>query len=212
MSNPRYHAANPARRVVTGHAANGRSIIVSDGAAPRAVDFDHVPGMSNELIWGTDGQGQPVDDTTQASSLSYVPEVGGTRMMIVRFPPDTVFADPKFDGLAAAAEQAALLPGLAARFETEHPGFHRTPTIDYGVVLDGEILLELDDGVTASLKTGDVVVQNATRHAWRNCTDKPATMAFVLIGVPASSALPESLSAARPTQLAAVVARDEEAQ
>lgn len=212
MGIPRYHAANPARRLVTGHADDGRSIIVSDGAAPRAVDFEHVPGMSNELIWGTDGQGQPVDDATRAPGLSYVPEIGGTRMMIVRFPPDTVFADPKFDGVAAVAEQAALLPGLAERFEAENPGFHRTPTIDYGVVLDGEMLLELDDGVTASLKRGDVVVQNATRHAWRNCTDKPATMAFVLVGVPAGGAYPESLSAARPTQMAPVVARKGEAQ
>ena len=59
---------------------------------------------------------------------------------------------------------------------------HTTPTVDYGVVLDGEVWLELDDGKTVHLKEHDVVVQNGTRHAWRNKGTKPATMAFVLIG------------------------------
>ena len=103
-------------------------------------------------------------------------------MMIVRFPPDAIFASRDFDPEAAAIEQAASLPGLAALFEPDNPGFHRTPTIDYGILLEGELVLELDDGVTASLGVGDIVVQNGTRHAWRNRTRATATMAFVLVG------------------------------
>jgi quercetin dioxygenase-like cupin family protein len=59
---------------------------------------------------------------------------------------------------------------------------HFTDTVDYGILVDGEISLELDNGKTAALKPGDVVVQNGTRHAWRNRGDKAAKMVFVLIG------------------------------
>ena len=59
---------------------------------------------------------------------------------------------------------------------------HTTPTVDYGIVLDGEIWLELDDGIVVQLKQHDVIVQNGTRHAWRNKSSKATKMAFVLIG------------------------------
>ena len=102
--------------------------------------------------------------------------------MIVRFPPDSVFAEPGFDPVAAGREQARHIPGLAERFEAENPGMHTTDTVDYDIVLDGEIWLELDDGAEAHLRQGDVAVQCGTRHAWRNKSARPATMAFVLIG------------------------------
>ena len=102
--------------------------------------------------------------------------------MIVRFPPDAVFADPRFDPARTAEEQAFHLRGLAERFEAEDPGMHRTDSIDYDIVLDGEIWLELDDGAVKHLRQGDVVIQGGARHAWRNLSDKSATMAFVLIG------------------------------
>ena len=73
-------------------------------------------------------------------------------------------------------------PGLVELFEVDNPGMHTTPTVDYGVVLEGEVWLELDDGKTVHLKQHDVVVQNGTRHAWRNKGEKPVTMAFVLMG------------------------------
>ena len=59
---------------------------------------------------------------------------------------------------------------------------HTTDTVDYGVLLDGELHLELDNRATRRLTPHDVVVQNGTRHAWRNRSDKPATMLFVLVG------------------------------
>jgi len=59
---------------------------------------------------------------------------------------------------------------------------HVTDSVDYDVVLDGEIVLELDDGQTVQLRKHDVVIQNGTRHAWRNASDRPATMLFVLVG------------------------------
>jgi quercetin dioxygenase-like cupin family protein len=75
------------------------------------------------------------------------------------------------------------LPGLADHFEKEDPGMHKTNTVDYAVVYDGEMWLELDDGETLHLNRGDVVVQNGTRHAWRNKGTKPVTMLFFLNGV-----------------------------
>lgn len=172
------------RRVVTGHTAQGRSTVVSDGSVSRAFDFEAVPGMSNELVWATDGRGRSIEIGKDAEGLSYVPEPAGTRLMIVRFPPDDVFASPDFDPQAASIEQSELLPGLAELFEPDAPGFHRTPTVDYGIVLEGEITLHLDDAAAVTLKAGDMIVQNATRHAWRNPTPRPATVVFVLVGAP----------------------------
>jgi hypothetical protein len=84
--------------------------------------------------------------------------------------------------VAAGAEHAKHLPGLAELFEQDHPGMHTTNTLDYDIVLDGEIWLELDDGVQTHLRAGDVAIQCGTRHAWRNLSERTTTMAFVLVG------------------------------
>ena len=102
--------------------------------------------------------------------------------MMVTFPPDSVMMSSDFDPAAAGAEYMSRLPGLAERFEPESPGMHTTDTVDYGILTEGEISLELDDGKVVALKPGDVVVQNGTRHAWRNRGTRPATLIFVLIG------------------------------
>lgn len=172
------------RRVVTGIGPEGRSGVVSDAPAPRAAVYRTVPGFASALLWSTPagaavGSGTPKDDTLQ---VSFVPGPGETRLMIVTFPPDTVMMRPDFDGPAFGAEFAQNAPGLAGSFELEHPGMHTTDSIDYDVVLDGEIVLELDDGREVTLRPHDVVVQNGTRHAWRNRSDKPAKMLFVLVG------------------------------
>jgi uncharacterized cupin superfamily protein len=97
-------------------------------------------------------------------------------------PGHRVDTEPPADLEAAFAEFEATLPGLASYMEPDAPGMHTTDTIDFEVVLDGEVWLELDDGVEVHLRAGDTVVQNGTRHAWRNRSDRPARMAFVLIG------------------------------
>jgi len=102
--------------------------------------------------------------------------------MKVTFPPDSAPQGHNIDPAKIAQEYLAKLPGLAEAFEVDHPGMHRTQTLDYAVVLDGEIWLELDNGNVRALKTGDVVVQTGTRHAWRNKGTRPVTMLFVLIG------------------------------
>ena len=103
--------------------------------------------------------------------------------MIITFPPDSVMMDPSFNPAEAGAEYMRVLPGLAECFEMNNPGMHTTDSVDYGILLSGRLQIELDDGVTIELAPDDVVVQNGTRHAWRNRSEEPATMLFVLVGV-----------------------------
>ncbi|MFC7501255.1 cupin domain-containing protein [Nocardioides sp. GCM10030258] len=168
------------RRVVTSINSEGRSIIASDGDAV-AVPYEHTPLSGHSLIWTT---GAPPDPTVDGSQLpaSYIPGVGGTVAMTVTFAPNRVYADPNFDFAAAVAESLRNTPGLAEAFEPDAPGMHATPTVDYVVVLDGPVILEVDNQKTVTLETGDVVVQNAARHAWRVPGDDPATILVVLIG------------------------------
>ena len=172
------------RRVITAIGPEGRSGIVADGPAPRAAQYASVPGFASALLWSTAsgasvGPGTPKDESPQ---VSFVPGPGESRLMFVRFPPDAVMMRSDFDPAAFGAEFAQNAPGLAERFELEHPGMHTTDSIDYDVVLDGEIVLELDDGQEVTLRQHEVAIQHGTRHAWRNRSDKPATMLFVLLG------------------------------
>ena len=172
------------RRVVAGTGADGKAKFLSDGAAPRSVEFKTVPGFAAALLWATEstdtvGAGAAVDRTGEAG---FAPASGGTRLMMVRFPPDAVMMRADFDAAAFGAEFGRLVPGLAETFEPDHPGMHTTDSIDYDIVLEGEITLELDDGAQVLLCQHDVAVQHGNRHAWRNLGDKPATMLFVLLG------------------------------
>ena len=179
----RFERPHVPRRVVTG-VRGGKSVVVSDGPVPNAHHYASIPGMMTSVIYATaatPGLPQPEGETAPPR-LPILPDPGGTRLMLVTFPPESVFASADFDAAAADAEQAAVIPGLAERFEVDTPGMHQTDSIDYDIVLDGDIWLELDDGLTTHLRPGDVVVQCATRHAWRNKGTRTATMCFVLIG------------------------------
>jgi hypothetical protein len=122
------------------------------------------------------------NDPMSVPGSSLLPGPGGSTFMIVTFPPDSVMASPDFDPAKAGPEHLAAAPAIAETFETENPGMHTTPTVDYAIVLDGEVWLELDDGKTIHLKQHDTVVQQGARHGWRNKSDTPATLAFVLLG------------------------------
>jgi hypothetical protein len=178
------------RRVVTGNSPAGAAMVAMDAAPPRTDAFKSIPGLVSRLIWATSKESSLPFNGTDPTKLvdDFIPAPGETRMLVLTFPPDSVFASPSFNPQAAMAENLAVSPGLAERFEPD--GKHTTPTIDYGIVLDGEIWLELEDGVETCLKPFDVFVQNGTRHAWRNKSDKPASFAVVLIGAPAKSLAP----------------------
>lgn len=173
------------RRVVTGKNATGKSVVVSDGPSPREMALKHTPGFVSAPMWTIAGTPSlPADDKDPMSvpGSSLLPGSGGSSFMVVTFPPDSVMRSPDFDPAKAGPEHLAAAPGIAETFEMDNPGMHTTPTVDYVAVVEGEIVLELDDGVTVQLRKGDTVVQQGARHAWRNPGGKPATLAFVLLG------------------------------
>jgi hypothetical protein len=180
----RFAPPNVPRRVITAVNDDGKSVFVSDGPVPNAHHYTCIPGMMTSVVYATAAPPPLAHDEgeTAPPGLHVPPASGETRLMIVTFPPDSSLTGPEFDPAAADAEQREFIPGLAELFEADEPGMHRTDTVDYDIVLDGEIWLELDDGATTHLRAGDVAIQRGTRHAWRNKGDCTATMCFVLIG------------------------------
>jgi hypothetical protein len=168
------------RRVVTGHDDAGRATIVTDGAPPTVVCIEAVPGTVFHEIWSTRETPAAIDTGPDPTlgPLELAPPPGGTRIRIVDIPPDSVQNAVSPEDAAAAfaaigAEHAHDLEGL-------HALMHRTETVDYGIVLAGEIWLVVDEGETR-LGPGDVVIQRGTNHAWSNRTEQTARMAFVLV-------------------------------
>jgi hypothetical protein len=172
------------RRIVTGHDGAGKAVVLSDGPAPEYKRFTHVPGLEATLVWQTAGT-EAADRSVAATT--WLPGPQETALLVITFPPDAVMKSGSFDPMAAGMEYVQNMPGLAECFEPDNPGMHRTATIDYAILLSGEIVLELDDGRTTALRVGDVVVQQATRHAWRNPSAQPATLAFAMGGLAAAA-------------------------
>ena len=130
--------------------------------------------MGDGVGAGGDRQ-RPRPDARRAAARA---AAGGTRIRIVDIPPDSVqnALTPEEAAAAFAAIGAAHAHGL----DGPHALMHRTETVDYGIVLSGEVWLVVDEGETR-LGPGDVVVQRGTNHAWSNRTEETARMAFVLV-------------------------------
>jgi hypothetical protein len=174
--------SQPVRRVVTGHDSRGRAVFVSDSLVEPVVTALS-PSTAFHQVWGGDGPPTFPDDGTQPVVTTYFPPVGGFRFGLFTLPPaNEPRPGPEVDIADALAELGAALPGLFDYNEALNPGMHTTPTIDFEVVLAGEVVLELDDGATVQLRLGDTVVQNGTRHRWSNPGDVPATLAVFICG------------------------------
>ncbi len=170
------------RRVVTGHDANGNAVVASDEWVD-PVTSPIMPGSEFHLLWGGDAPPDFPDDGARPATVNYFPAVGGFRFGQFAVPPmSTVHVPEDVDVPAALADFESKMPGLLGHMEPDAPGMHTTSTIDFEVVLDGEIWLELDDGVEVHLQAGDTVVQNGTRHAWRNRGEVTCRLAVFLIG------------------------------
>ncbi len=170
------------RRVVTGHDADGKAVFAGDEQV-EPVTLALLPGMEFHRLWGGDTVASFPDDGSRPDAPRYFPPAEGFRFAFFSIPPDGgagAPADLDFD--AALAEFEQKLPGMAEHLEPAAPGMHTTASIDFGVVVSGSVVLELDDGATVTLRTGDTYVQNGTRHRWSNPTDTPAVIAVVLIG------------------------------
>jgi len=174
--------SNPVRRVVTGHDAEGKAVFASDSAV-EPFTSPLAPGLAFHQLWNSDTAPKFPDDGSRPATSSYFPPVGGFRFNFFTLPPDDgPGPEPDVDVGAALTALDEALPGLFAHNETEDPGMHTTATIDFEVVLSGEVTLELDDGAVVHLQPGDTVVQNGTRHKWGNPGTVPATIAVFLVG------------------------------
>jgi quercetin dioxygenase-like cupin family protein len=142
----------PVRRVVTGDSADGKAVVVSD---------DEVTGQPPRVgvvlheIWGSDSPLTLPADGSEPAASGVTPPPGGFRFALVSFAP---------------------------REEVLGGGMHRSDTIDLGIVVSGEVWMELDDGAETLLRTGDCLVEHGTIHAWHNRTDEPCVMAMAAVG------------------------------
>ncbi len=170
------------RRVVTGHDAEGKAVFVSDERVP-PVTLALLPGSEFHRLWGADEAPRFPDDGALPAHHAYFPPVGGFRFGFFTVPPDGGAGAPAdLDVSAALAELEERLPGLAGHMEVDDPGMHTTATIDFEVVLSGQVTLELDDGRKRTMGPGDTVVQNGTRHRWSNSGAEPAVLAVFIVG------------------------------
>lgn len=169
------------RRVVTGHDSNGKAVFASDEEVP-PITLALLPGTEFHRLWGADSTRTFPDDGSAPSAVQYFPPVGGFRFGLFSVAPETVLDPATIDLEAALVEVAEKLPGLGEHMEPDNPGMHTTATIDYEFIVSGRVILELDDGETRELGPGDTVIQNGTRHAWRNPFDEPCVLVVVLIG------------------------------
>ena len=172
------------RRVVTGHDKSGKAIVISDGLAPAVRTNPLRPGHISVDLWKT--AAAPVVLTPEEPDPTLGPKQihpprQGTIIRISEIAPETEAIrslDPEKarEVFKSMGNEGASTFGRGGR----HPFMHRTETIDYAVVLSGEIVLLLDDK-DVQLKAGDVVIQRGTNHAWSNRSDKPCRMLYVLM-------------------------------
>lgn len=169
------------RCVVTGQDASGKSVVVSN-APVRPVVLTMLPGYEFHRVWGSDSISHLPSDGAPPPPLRYFPPASGFRFVFFTVPPESATSLEQVNMVAAFAEAQQKLPGLIDVLEPDHPGMHTTDTVDFDVVVSGEVYLQLDEGAEVLLKAGDCVVQNGTRHAWQNRSPENCVVAVALVG------------------------------
>jgi mannose-6-phosphate isomerase-like protein (cupin superfamily) len=172
------------RRVVTGHDTNGKAVVVEDAPAPAVLRNPARGDYFSAQIWATHATPAPIaarEPDPTAQKLTLEPPPNGTVIRVIQFPPEDE-SIRSLDAAGARAVFAAIGSDKASTFKPggPHPLMHRTKSVDYGIVLEGEITLVLDNS-EVTVRAGDVVVQRGTNHAWSNRSDKPCRVAFILI-------------------------------
>jgi mannose-6-phosphate isomerase-like protein (cupin superfamily) len=171
--------AKPVRRIVTVDDPDGKSVAIADGPAPDVQTDPARRGFAATRIWVTDATPAPVKRVdTLALPRRLEPPPGGSVCRIVTFPPDETFRGKVGASEVAAFFRAMGSPGASTYAVTApHPYMQKTRTLDFCLVLDGEITLVLDTE-EVHLSAGDTVVQRGTNHAWSNRSDRPCTIAI----------------------------------
>lgn len=163
------------QRIVTDRTSDDESVFADEGPVPT----ETVLGIHFLNLWGTE-DGIPrvgAGDNDKSTFDPFFPGPGGSRFMICEFPPDPPTGNS--DALAEAEKEQP--GGIGGVFEGENPGMHTTDSVDYGIMLEGELVLELGNGEERRITPGTCVVQRGTRHAWRNRSGRPATMAYIYL-------------------------------
>lgn len=165
------------RRVVTGHDPSGKAVVLTDGPAPN-VKVRAVGGFVSSLLWVTDTGPADISGTADLADreIGTAPPPSGTILRVVDFPPApaddaTLDRDRMIRDMGLSGDHAA---------PARHPFMHRTRSVDYALVLEGEIDMLLDDS-EVHLKAGDVLIQQGTNHAWVNRSSGMCRIAFVLV-------------------------------
>lgn len=166
------------RRVVTGHDKSGRSVFLQDGKAKNIKEMDSMPGLALTDLWETTGApaSNEGDEDAVKRPVRLEPPPGGTIVRIVEFPPDSMWrgkADAKaaFDSIGA---------GHAKDKSNADPMMHKTATVDYIIVLKGQIVAIMEKGERL-LKKGDILIQRGTNHSWSVRGKKPCMVAAILV-------------------------------
>lgn len=171
----------PVRRIVTGHDAQGRSKVLSDAASPHSMTLAGVDTFGVTDLWRTTST--PADNTGSADTcepaITLAPPKSGTVLRLVEFPPDKDYIgrwkrDEAFASMGTSGAHA--IDSSAER----HEAMHRTASVDYAFVLEGEIWAVLDADEVL-MTAGDFLIQRGTNHAWSNRSERPALVGFVLI-------------------------------
>ena len=168
----------PVRRVVTGHNAEGKSIIWKDSASPQSLE--PMPQLHLHELWETTAPANNTGDTDTAIRENRIEphDPAGAIFRFVDFPPASVYEDIDVDVAAGFAEMGSADTHDA---DSDIPGMHETQTTDFAIVVRGEVWAVMEAGET-KLEAGDVLIQRGTNHAWSNRSDEVARVAFILIG------------------------------
>ena len=166
------------RRVLTGHDSAGHSTIIADGPAPNVKEMASMPGLALTDLWETSGAPANNDGHADAAArpVRLEPPRHGTILRVVEFPPDAQWRNRADSREAFKSIGAAHAPDKSS----SDPMMHRTSTVDYAIVLKGEIHAVMEKGETL-LRAGDILVQRGTNHSWSVRGNEPCMVAFVLV-------------------------------
>jgi len=170
----------PIRRIVTGNDASGRSRIIEDGESPSVRTLPERPGYRVTNLWATDSAPANIDGPDLVTGLKGVlPPKNGSVLRIIDIPPEP--KDPAERERAMKASFGKLFADAHhAPKPGQHPGMHKTSTVDYAIMLSGELVAIMDEE-EVTMRAGDVLIQRGTNHGWSNRSDKPARIAFILL-------------------------------
>jgi len=167
------------RRVVSGLSGAGRSTVIFDSEAPNQIELPDVPGLAATFLWMT--HGAPADNRGGADAatgpLVFPPKPRGSCFYVFEYPPLSRFDDPD---QRERARLGGRSPEDGQGAQRAHPGMHRTATLEYIVMISGEITVLLEEG-EVTLKAGDVFIDRGVFHAWENRGEQPAVFASIAL-------------------------------